>query len=392
MNTRVEIFDANTIDDLQWPENESAQRAKKYLIPFVKHGPRFYIDNADVRMVVLTLDATVIPLVISEEKSINSDVCSPYSHFVNYTLDEINKGKWGHGRSLLKALVLGSAFVFRATYLDRSVYVNNWLLSTNPCPELSAGQIGEITSHLTKRFADHAIIFPSVNPRTHENFFDALRERQYKMVPARTVYLFDASQESSRMHENLKRDRKLLRDSPYAVIGACELTNDDIRRMTKLYRDLYLKKHTPLNLQFNENFISLIIKENIFTVRALKKNGRIDAFVSFYVNGEVMTGSLIGYDMDLPSHLGLYRQAFAILMTEASNHGKLLNMSGGAGLFKILRGGVPQVEYQAVYDRDLPYYRRLGWDCVRAGGIFQHAKVWKWASKERRRKEERMRL
>ena len=84
-----------------------------------------------------------------------------------------------------------------------------------------------------------------------------------------------------------------------------------------------------------------------------------------------MTGSLLGYDIDLPPKLGLYRQAFAVLMSEASNRGQLLNLSAGAGLFKVFRGAQPCIEYDAIYDYHLPYYRRLAWYCLLAGGIFQ---------------------
>jgi hypothetical protein len=148
--------------------------------------------------------------------------------------------------------------------------------------------------------------------------------------------------------------------------------------MTELYQKLYLKKHTPLNLQLNERYFSLALKAKIFTTKALKKDKQVDAFVCWYSNGGLMTASLLGYDTDLPSELGLYRQAFAIVMTEASDLGMPLHMSGGAGSFKILRGGAPCVEYDAVYARHLPYSRHLGWYCVWAGGMFQHAQVWRW--------------
>jgi|SRR5581483_6954738 hypothetical protein len=378
MIPRIEIFAADTIDCLHWPANEQAQYAKRYLIPLIKEGPLSYIDNADVQMKALTLDALVIPLVISEERPNNSDVCSPYSHYVKYTLEEMAKWKSRISQCFLKTLLSSVAVVLRATHLDKVVYVNNWLFTTNPCPELSSIQIGKITSYLKRRYPDYAIVFRSINRYTNKHFFDILRENKYKMVASRRVYIIDPSNKSYLKNENVRRDRNLLKSSTYEIVESSEFNEGDIARITQLYRDLYLKKHSFLNPQFNERFFSLTHKENIFIFKALKKNARIDAFVSYYSNGGVMTGALVGYDIDLPLELGLYRQTFAILMTEAMNRGQLLNLSGGAGLFKIFRGALSCIEYDAVYDYHLPYHRRLAWYCVLAGGIFQHLNVTKW--------------
>ncbi|MGH7806892.1 MAG: GNAT family N-acetyltransferase [Thermodesulfobacteriota bacterium] len=383
MSPRIELFGADTINYLHWPANEEAQYAKKYLIPLIKDGPLSNIDNADVQMVALTLDALVIPLVISEERPDNSDVCSPYSHYVKYTLEEMAKR---HGRVplwLLKPLLLSMAVAVRAGHLDKVVYVNNWLFTTNPCLELSCSQIGEITTYLKQRYPDYAIIFRSVNRYTHKHFSDALRENKYKMVASRKVYILDPCSRAYAKNTNISRDCKLLENTPYDIIESDEFTDSDITRITKLYRDLYLRKHSLLNPQFNERFFSLTLKENIFTFKALKKNGQIDSFVAYYSKGGVMTGAVLGYDIDLPIELGLYRQAFAMLITAASEKGQLLNMSAGAGSFKVYRGASPCIEFDAIQDHHLPYHRRLAWYCLMAGGIFQRLNVanvakWRW--------------
>lgn len=375
MSPRIDIFGADTIHYLHWPANEQAQYAKKYLIPLIKDGPLSYIDNANVQMVALTLDALVIPLIISDEKPGNSDVCSAYSHYVKYTLEEIAKRNGRVSQWLLKALLLPAAVVLRASHIDKVVYANNWLLTTNPCPELSSTQIEQITTYLKKRYPDYAIFFRSVNKYTHKRFFDALRENGYKMVASRKVYILDPSSRAYAKNSNVSRDCKLLQNTPYDIIESDEFTDSDITRITKLYRDLYLRKHSLLNPQFNEKFFSLTLKENIFTFKALKKKGRIDSFVAYCSKGGVMTGAVLGYDIDLPIELGLYRQAFAMLITAASEKGQLLNMSAGAGSFKVYRGASPYVEFDAIYDRHLPYHRRLAGHCLLAGGIFQRLNI-----------------
>src|SRR5438445_12980139 len=100
----VAIFGVDTIDRLCWPADLEAQYAKKYLIPFIKNGPLSYVDNADVRMLALSVDDLVLPLVISEETPGNSDMCSLYSHYVTYTLEEMAKRNDGLSH-LLKPLI-----------------------------------------------------------------------------------------------------------------------------------------------------------------------------------------------------------------------------------------------------------------------------------------------
>ena len=99
-------------------------------------------------------------------------------------------------------------------------------------------------------------------------------------------------------------------------------------------------------------------------VKLEEAQSRLDAFVSFFVEDGLMTAALLGYDLNRPRKLGLYRLAFALLIDEASRRKVLLNMSGGAGDFKMLRGAELVQEYDAVYDRHLPFARRLRWGTV----------------------------
>ena len=81
-----------------------------------------------------------------------------------------------------------------------------------------------------------------------------------------------------------------------------------------------------------------------------------------------MTASLIGYDLTLPLELGLYRMSVALMISEAAKRKMLLQLSAGAGEFKMLRGAVRVQEYDAVYDAHLPIQRRLPWACLQAIG------------------------
>ena len=88
------------------------------------------------------------------------------------------------------------------------------------------------------------------------------------------------------------------------------------------------------------------------------------------IGSKLITASLIAYDLQRPQNLGLYRLAFALMITEAAQRKALLNISAGVGNFKMLRGAVPVQEFDAVYDRHLPISRRLPWVGIRmAAGL-----------------------
>jgi len=222
-------------------------------------------------------------------------------------------------------------------------------------------------------FPDRAIIFRSVNPRLDRPFFDALQNSGYMFVASRQVYLLDFSGRRGMRNHNLRRDLRLLATSGYTLIDAAAITDADIPRLNELYYGLYIRKHSPLNQQFTNRFFELVIKERLMEFLALRKNGRVDAFVGFYRRPGLVVGSIIGYDTTQPASAGLFRQAMILMVRSASARGDLLNMSGGARSFKTLRGAKACLEYDAVYLSHLSYRRRLGWRIAQQAGRFYDA-------------------
>ncbi len=149
-------------------------------------------------------------------------------------------------------------------------------------------------------------------------------------------------------HRDSRRDLHLMRRTPYEVVRDQERLEPHTVRFAALYRDLYLNKYSHLNPQFNERFFAMMLRERILTCRALEQDGRIDGFFAYFVRDRVMTAACIGYDQDLPRSRGVYRILFALMMAEAAERGLLLNMSAGADHFKLLRGGIPVEEFDAV--------------------------------------------
>ncbi len=159
----------------------------------------------------------------------------------------------------------------------------------------------------------------------------------------------------------MKHDRNLSKRMGYELIHADQLNGSDVPVLTRLYRGLYLGKHSLFNPQLNENFFHLILKKEILEIQALRKNNRIDAFSCSYSNRGIMISGFSRHSIQVPLKVGLNRQDFSATMDEAKKRGHLLNLSAGAGTFKELRGAQPCIEYDAVYDDHLPLRRRLAW-------------------------------
>jgi hypothetical protein len=357
MTPKIEIFDARSIDRF----TASSAPVSRYVASLAAGGARHYVDNVDVEVKVLAVDGEVLPLLISDRVGHNADVCSPYAHYVEYTLEEVAKRHPHVPPQLFKALLWPLAAVLKTGRIDQVVFVNNWLLTTNPRLNLTSPQIRELTARLVETCPESAIVFRSINARTDAAVLLMLRQNRYRLVRSRRIYLLDPTNVDYLDHDNAQWDRRLLARSPYRVVRDHEALAAYTPRLAALYHDVYLHRHSRLNPHFNEHFFALTLRENTLTYRAIERDGRIDGFVAYFVDDRVMTGVLLGYDVGQPRKLGLYRLLFALLTAEAAEAGLLLNLGGGTGRFKLLRGAMAAEEFDAVYDAHLPPHRRFSW-------------------------------
>lgn len=361
---QIRLYDADTIDDLPWPDTKDGQYAKQFLVPFVKRQPSHYINNIQAKYMAVFLDGIVLPISITETQYDNSYVCSPYTHYVSYAKQELVLLQNALLRKGLSALIGGLGQLFKASQINKTVHVNNWFVSTNLYPELTPDQLRALHSFLTEQFPDYAIIYRSLNEANHEELMQEFRQFNYKMIASRQIYLVHPSQSasiSSKSRKLLKKDYALIDRHGYEMLDHDQLSDQDISRILELYNALYLQKYSMYNPQFNEDFIALALKKKILHLKALRKNGRIDAVIGYFCRNGVMTTPLLGYDLSLPREIGLYRMLSALLFYIARENGHLLNRSSGAAHFKRKRGAAAEIEYSAVYDRHLPFPRRLCW-------------------------------
>ncbi len=106
---------------------------------------------------------TVVP---PARRSVGSvaEVASPYSHVVAYSREEICKSRPELPAAVVRAALVPLAAAFGPGGCEAVVYLNNWLLATNPAFDLSRESLGAATRELARWFPDRAILVPSVNP------------------------------------------------------------------------------------------------------------------------------------------------------------------------------------------------------------------------------------
>jgi Acetyltransferase (GNAT) domain len=367
MNPIVKLYDSREIASLHWPDSEIAQLAQRYWLPLMQAGASHYIDNIETHLLALTIDDLVLPVTVNDREYENCYVCSFYAHYITYAKDELVNLNLPALAKIISMLLTGMGWLFKAFAINKTVIVNNWLLSTNLYPDLSAVQIEAITRHIQQAFPDHAIAFRSINAFNNENIIQTFQAQGYQMFGSRQVYLSDLKAESlpskqrQRMKRYLKQDLKLLETHGYQVIDARSIAPKDIPRIVELYRLLYLQKYSFNNPQFNQYFVAMVRDRHFLELRGLYKDGKIDGILGFFIVNGVMTTPLLGYDTNLPQALGLYRMLTAWMTQEAREKGLIYHQSAGVASFKRRRGFSGAIEYTAVFHQHLPIHRRVGW-------------------------------
>ena len=96
-------------------------------------------------------------------------------------------------------------------------------------------------------------------------------------------------------------------------------------------------------------------------LHGLRSKGEIVGVLGLYEHTEShwLTTPLIGYDINVAQETGVYRCLMALLLQEAKNRNLRLHYSSGASQFKRARGGVPSLEYTAVFSQHLSPLKRL---------------------------------
>jgi hypothetical protein len=363
---KPELFTRENIHTLTFPQTEDGDYARRYLLPMMMDGAQKYISNVhNTQLMLAKVDDVIIPITISDFHPDNTYTVSPYSHYVLYGgFEEVKHLNNPPVEALIKLLMHPIAWYFRKADLDKVAYVNNYLLSTNLYPSVNSDQLLALSEALPKWFPDRVIIFRSVDARKNPHIADILKKQEYDLVLSRQVWYMDA-QEASRTRQ-YKEDARVLRKHGYEIVDGKNLSDAELARSLDLYNMLYLEKYSYYNPQFTFEFMKLARDNEILHLRALRRDGRINAVMGFFIRNGAMTQPLFGYDTSLPQEEGLYRLLTLITLQEGLQRNLLVHASGGVGKFKKVRGGKSVIEYNAVYHKHLPAWRQMPWKLIQA--------------------------
>jgi hypothetical protein len=173
--------------------------------------------------------------------------------------------------------------------------------------------------------------------------------------------MFNLTENNWLKHRNNGHDNKLIKKIKLIFLDHSEM-GDYMEQALQLYYKLYLKKYSQYNPQFTLAYFKHCYAENIIYFQGYKDaNNNLKTFSGLFIIGDTITSPLVGYDTDAPQSDGLYIHGAQLALLYKLKSNLSLNLSSGAPDFKRMRGGVPTIEYSAIYLAHLPFKRRSTW-------------------------------
>lgn len=371
-NPKFELIGAARFsEDLAAYPPENQQLIKALYLPLLEQGSAELVNNVHVDIEFLQTPSRILGLVLPQVQDVHQEesyVASPYGQYVDYgryeTALELGKLRWLNVLANRIFDVLGK--VCRWAKFDQVVLVDNLLFSTNLYPQQPDYPVLELRHFLQKHFPDRAIVYRSICPQVYPEWFAELKSNGFKGVFSRQVYLLDAPGGAHRRKRALDIDSRLAAKQKHLRWTFLKNPDDEqLARILDLYNQLYLEKYARFNPQYTLTYLKNLTQGGLIQLKALWHESKIVAFTGYFILDGVMINPLIGYDRSYPQKEGLYRLLTMETMLEAEKRGMLLNMSSGASHFKRLRGAEAHLEYNMVYGRHLPWWRRLPWTLTR---------------------------
>lgn len=356
----VEIFDRSSIALIPWPQTAQGQWARHSLTPFLLNGTQHYVSNVVAEPYVVVYRGVALPLMVTRGGSGNAYVCSQYSHYVAYAQEELHKLNRPGLQAALSVFLGIFGLWLRLGKIDHAAYLGNHLVSTNLYPELTAQDISVLSRAITQMFPDLAVVVRSVHDFSTGQWDAIFTAAGFRLIPSRSVLFMDPASNLWQKRD-VKKDLKLLKNTPYTLRKINPTSDTELSRAKALYDLLYLEKYSRQNPQFTAAYFRLCGSGFPLELYVLEKDNHIDGVFGMFSGGPFVAAPILGYDTRVSASAGLYRQLSMHLLLKARDLGKILHASSGVADFKRLRGAEPALEYTAVDTRHLSCGRRWVW-------------------------------
>lgn len=319
------------------------------------------IRNWYAQMRIMSFADQVIPLGVGKQTTGQTYLASATHGYIDYARDELDlitdekTRRWSQ-----RTLAIAEPWM-KSLHLDTAVSINAWGVSTHLYPRWSQDQIFALTAQLSDAFPNRPLWIRTLNAYQQLPLMEALRDEGWLLLPHRQVYLFDHHDQVALLTKrNNQLDQKLLQNTSLTLCQHEAFRPEDAETMAQLYDLLYVQKHSAWNAIYTAEYFRQALANRWIEFLGFRDDqGKLVAFIGIYADNTSMTTPMLGYDTRLPQSLGLYRLLMAVVLRLSLERQRVLNFGAGSASFKKMRGGRPEIEWQAFYVKHLNPIKRI---------------------------------
>ncbi len=349
------IYDRSTIGALSSEGGGFSEAGLAYLRPLIENAPSYYIDNLTSEMGLLVVNDKVIPFTVNNQRAscYLVSVTAIVNSYIKLSLGLERRSGW---RAVVKRAIDAVNPFLALVQIDRVVFVNDWLLSTNPTIRLTEGEMRNVTEALAEAYPSHSLIFKSLAAPDA----DAWSPEDYGMFPYKSNFY---TYPNTRKTRNNAGDLALLRKTTLQLQELDRAAEEELDRFVALYEDLYFGRYSKASPRLNREWFRHAVGSGLFRCVVVRDGAEILGFSLQLAHQGELISSYIGYDTSLPKEAGVYRLLMLSGWLKAREEGLVFNMSGsgrwpGVQTFKRQRGAVLEKQYGAHYSAHLPWPKK----------------------------------
>jgi len=369
MSVNITLYNVSNIDELDWLTDQHCLPFRNYLEKLVKNEIKSFISNAEGRIELLKVDNTIVPISINEYKKNTTFICSLYSQYISYAIEELDKINNRLLQACFHMILKCMGVLAKSARMDKTIQINNWLFPTNLHPTFSQKQIAAITDFLVERFPEHALIVRTLNHVSDFELIKNLRATQFQLLGSRQIYLLGPERYSEfkkKKPKIFRRDHKLLEQEGIEIKDYTLRSNQIENDICKFYYDVYIKHHSVLNPVYTRQFFSIIQQTPGFSLKLIYDKEQLIGFMGYLRKNNIIYTPLLGYHANVVKEKGVYRMISALKLQAAEKHNSLVHSSAGAATFKRNRGHEVVTEYHAYYIKHLSLKRKMIWKFIQS--------------------------